>query len=248
MAKRSNPAIIFDSMNRTAFTDGLKNALPIMAGYVVLGLPCGLLCQQAGMDWVMVLIMSAIFYSGAGQYMIPNMWLAGGPILSIIASVTLVNTRQMLYGASLSRFCENASKKAAFLFGATVTDESFGVNLARFENGDWDVKRATIVNICSQTSWGLACVAGTLIGSVVSVPTAIASFAMTSIFICLLCMQKISATSIITILVAIAGVVICKLIGLAGPAILLGALAGMIAGYAYATLSKCDDGTEEEQA
>ena len=225
-------------MNRAAFIDGLKNALPIMAGYVVLGLPCGLLCQQAGMDWLMVLIMSAIFYSGAGQYMIPNMWLVGGPIASIIASVTLVNTRQMLYGASLSRYCENVSKKAAFLFGATVTDESFGVNLARFENGDWDVKRATVVNICSQTSWGLACVAGTLIGSLVSVPTAIASFAMTSIFICLLCMQRVNATSLITMLVAVIGVITCKLVGLAGPAILLCALAGMAAGYAFGSFRK----------
>ena len=225
-------------MDMTAFKDGLKSALPIMAGYVVLGLPCGLLCQQAGMDWVMVLIMSAIFYSGAGQYMIPNMWLAGGPIISIIASVTLVNTRQMLYGASLSRFCEQSSKAATFLFGATVTDESFGVNLARFENGNWDVKRATVVNLCSQTSWALSCVAGTLIGGLVSVPTAIASFAMTSIFICLLCMQKVNATNVITVLCAVMGVCICKVTGLSGPAILLGALIGMAAGCVYSSVIK----------
>lgn len=43
--------------------DGLKAAWPIIAGYVVLGLPCGLLCQQAGMNWAMCLIMSTLFYS-----------------------------------------------------------------------------------------------------------------------------------------------------------------------------------------
>ena len=48
-------------MNRSVFIDGLKAALPIMAGYIVLGLPCGLLCQQVGMDWIMVLIMCVIF-------------------------------------------------------------------------------------------------------------------------------------------------------------------------------------------
>lgn len=223
-------------MSKQVFIDGLKQALPIMAGYVVLGLPCGLLCQQAGMDWIMVFIMSAIFYSGAGQYMIPNMWLAGGPIVSIIASVTLVNTRQMLYGASLSRFCEGTGKRLTFLFGATVTDESFGVNLAQFENGNWDVKRATVVNLCSQSSWALSCVAGTLIGSLVSVPTAIASFAMTSIFICLLCMQKVNTTNMITIGAAALGVLLCKVVGLAGPEILIGALIGMAAGYTYGSV------------
>lgn len=235
-------------MNRTIFTDGLTAALPIMAGYIVLGLPCGLLCQQVGMNWVMVLIMCAIFYSGAGQYMIPNMLLAGNPLLSIILSVSLVNTRQMLYGASLSRYCEHVSKRLTFLFGATVTDESFGVNLANFENGNWDVRRATVVNLCSQSSWAFACVMGTLIGGLVSVPTAIASFAMTSIFICLLCMQQVSATNIITVIVAVAGVALCKLTGLSGPAILLGALAGMFAGYIHATITKPDDGRKGGRA
>ena len=218
---------------QSTLASALKVAWPIMAGYIVLGLPCGLLCQQAGMSWLMCLIMSAFFYSGAGQYMIPNMWLAGGPIGSIIASVSLVNTRQMLYGASLSRYCETVSKPLSFLFGATVTDESFGVNLAQFGNGNWDVKRATLVNLCSQSSWALANVAGALLGELVSFPTAVASFAMTSIFICLLCMQQVNTTNIITIVAAILGVIVCKLVGLSGPAILIGALLGVACGYLY---------------
>lgn len=225
-------------MNKAIFRDGLKAALPIMAGYLVLGLPCGLLCQQAGMSWVMVLIMCVIFYSGAGQYMIPNMLLAGNPLLSIILSVSLVNTRQLLYGASLSRYCETVSKRLAFLFGATVTDESYGVNLVHFKAGAWDVKRATVVNLCSQSAWTFSCIMGALIGNLVSVPTAIASFAMTSIFICLLCMQKVTVTNLVTIAFAVLGVLACKALGLTGPAILVGALVGMVAGYLYYVVTK----------
>lgn len=222
--------------NTGALRDAVKAAAPIIAGYIVLGLPCGLLSQQAGIDWLMCLFMSALFYSGAGQYMIPNMLLAGNPLASIILSVTLVNSRQMLYGASLSRYCEDASKRLSFLFGATVTDESFGVNLAAFMDGGWDVKRATLVNLCSQSSWTLAVVVGNLIGTVVSFPTAIASFAMTSIFICLLCMQKVNATNLIAVAGAVVGVATCKYVGLSGPAILVGALFGMACGYLHATL------------
>ncbi|MBR2834762.1 MAG: AzlC family ABC transporter permease [Coriobacteriales bacterium] len=211
-----------------------KAAAPIMAGYVVLGLPCGILCGQAGLSWWMVAIMSLLFYSGAGEYMIPNMWLAGAGIPAIILSVTLVNTRQLLYATSLSRYCENASKRLAFLFGATVTDESFGVNLAKFAEGNWDVKSATMVNLFSLSSWTLATTAGVLIGELISVPTALASFAMTAIFICLLCMQRIDATNVITALSAVVGVVVCKLIGLSGPAIFIGAVLGIVAGVLYA--------------
>ena len=86
-------------------------------------------------------LLSALFYSGAGQFMIPNMWLAGSPLASIIASVSLVNTRQMLYSAAFAPACKGVRKRLAFLFSATVTDESYGVNTARLEAGDWSVGR-----------------------------------------------------------------------------------------------------------
>ncbi len=220
------------------FREALKAALPIMAGYVVLGIPCGILCVKAGMDVWMVALMCALFYSGAGQYMIPNMWLAGNPLSAIIASVTLVNTRQMLYGASLSQFCGSVRKRLAFFFGATVTDESFGVNLARFINGAWTVQNSLIVNLLSQSTWLVANVLGAVIGSAVSLPTALASFAMTSLFICLLCMQRMSVENLIAIGGAVGGVVVCKLVGLSGPAILIGALAGVGSALLYSMLTE----------
>lgn len=208
-----------------------------MAGYVVLGLPCGLLCQQAGITAPMAFALSMLFYSGAGQYMIPNMYLAGAGPAAIIASVVLVNTRQTLYSASLSRYCERCSRPLAFLFAATVTDESFGVNLARFACGGWSVEHATLVNLFSQLTWALSVTAGVLAGSLVSVSTALASFAMTSIFICLLCMQQVKAVNAVAVAAAALGVVGCKCAGLTGPAILVGALAGVGCGMAFLALS-----------
>ena len=205
----------------------LRAALPIVLGYVVLGLPCGILESAAGLTWWMVAVMSVVFYSGAGQFMIPNMALAGNPLAAIVLSVSLVNSRQMLYGASLSQFCGAEGRLLTVLFGATVTDESFGVNYARFYNGDWDVPRALGVNLCSLTSWTLANVAGAVIGAIVSVPTALASFAMTSLFICLLCMQRLTRENLVAAAASVAGVVVCKLVGLSGPAILVGALVGV---------------------
>ena len=212
----------------------LSAAFPVMIGYVFLGIPCGILAQQVGLDVFQTFLLSMLFYSGAGQYMIPNMWLAGSPMLAIIASVTLVNTRQLLYGASLSRFCHKAPKRLSFLFGATVTDESFAVNLGRFGKGDWQVSQATAVNIFCQTTWALANVLGVVLGSLLTVPTALASFAMTSIFLCLLFSQKRTGGNIVAAVVAVLGVFLCKCVGLTGPAILIGALAGVGAGMLVA--------------
>ncbi len=228
--------------NTSTIKEAFVCAAPIMVGYIFLGIPCGILAQQVGLDALQVFLLSALFYSGAGQYMISNMWLAGSPISAIIASVTLVNSRQILYGASLSRFCADSKKGLAFLFGATVTDESFAVNLAKFELGNWSVKGATLVNLFSQSCWALANVVGVVLGNLLTVPTALASFAMTSIFLCLLFSQSPTAGNIAAALVAVVGVFLCKLVGLSGPAILIGALLGVLAGIVVSR--RCRRGTD----
>lgn len=223
---------------KATFLAAFKAAFPVMVGYLFLGIPCGLLAQQVGIDAFQAFLLSMVFYSGAGQYMISNMWLAGMPISAIVLSVSLVNSRQMLYGASLSRFCENANRAQAFLFGATVTDESFAVNVSRFEEGQWSVFAATLVNLLSQLSWAVANVLGVVLGNLLTVPTALASFAMTSIFLCLLFTQRLSESNVAAACTAAAGVVVCKILGLTGPAILIGALLGVVAGIFVARRNK----------
>lgn len=211
-------------------------ALPIVLGYVAIGVPCGILCDSIGLNALQVFAMSVLFYSGAGQFMIPNMWLAGAPIASIIASVSFVNTRQMLYSAAFAPYCVGVKKRLAFLFAATVTDESYGVNTLKFEEGGWTVRRALFVNLFSCTSWSVSCTVGVLVGNAIGIPLAIASFAMTSIFICLLCTQKATVENVVAAAVAMLGVYVFKLVGLSGPAILLGAVAGVVAALCVSQL------------
>lgn len=220
-----------------------------MLGYVAIGIPCGILGDSIGLNALQVFLFSVLFYSGAGQFMIPNMFLAGSSLASIVASVSLVNTRQMLYAASFAPRCENVSKRLAFLFAATVTDESYGVSTAKFEEGGWSVDRATMVNLFSQSSWTLSNVVGALVGNALSIPLAIASFAMTSIFICLMCTQKMTRANIVAIVFAMVGVFACKALGFSGPAILVGAVLGVAAAMLYSsTLGKNEeDGTNEPE-
>ena len=198
-----------------------------MLGYVAIGLPCGILSASIGLNALQVFIMCALFYSGAGQFMIPNMWISASPIASIIASVSLVNTRQMLYSASFAPWCKGARKRSAFLFAATVTDESFGVNMQKFLDGGWTVGKATLVNLFSQSSWTISCVVGALVGNALNVPLNIAAFAMTSIFICLMVTQKLTQPNVIAMIGAMLGVFMCKMLGFGGAAILVGALFGI---------------------
>lgn len=219
-------------LTQSEIKDAFVTALPVVAGYIGIGLPCGILEQQVGMDWIMALLMSVVFYSGAGQFMIPGMLMAGNPLLAIIASVSFVNTRQVLYSASLSQYCQNVGKRLAFFFSAGVTDESFGVNIQRFRCGDWKVSQALLVNVFCCASWAISNALGVALGTLIALPAAIGMFAMTSIFICLLCSQRFNGTTVLVVIVSVLGVMACKILGLTGPAVLVGALTGICAGLA----------------
>lgn len=222
------------AFSKAHIVDAFRAAIPVMLGYIGIGIPCGILSESVGMNALQVLLLSALFYSGAGQFMIPNMYLAGSPVASIVASVSFVNTRQMLYSACFAPDCKHAPKWLSFCFAASVTDETFGISTSRFAEGTWSVDRALMLNVFSQTSWLLSNVAGVLVGSAIDIPLPIAAFAMTSIFICLLVMQKRTSANIVAAACAMLGVAVCKIVGLTGPAILIGAVFGVIVALVFA--------------
>lgn len=222
--------------SREHILSAFSAAVPIMLGYVAIGLPCGILGNTIGLNPLQVALLSILLYSGAGQFMIPNMFLAGSSVASITASIALVNTRQMLYAASFAPECAKCPRWLALLFAASVTDESYGVNTARFAEGRWSVDRALMVNLFSQSSWTLSNIVGCAVGSVVDIPVNIAAFAMTAIFICLLVTQRFTSANLVAMVAAMVGVYVCKAVGLTGPAILIGAVAGVACAMAFSLL------------
>ena len=142
-----------------------------------------------------------------------------------------MSTRQVLYSAALSPYVARAPRPLAALFAATVTDESFGVNLERFvEDDSWTPTRATLVNLLSMFSWALANGLGALVGPALAIPTTIMSFAMTSIFVCLLVSRRWSAVTVAVVATSALTVVALKALGLGSLSVLLGAVAGVCAG------------------
>ena len=215
----------------SVFKKTVAVAAPVMAGYVAIGIPCGILEAQIGIDPILCFLISISYYSGAGQFMIPTMVMAAAEPLSIIASVSLVNTRQTLYAAALSPYLNKANKLHTFLFSATVTDESFGLNIDKFASSKpWSVSEGLAVNLECMFVWAAANFAGAQIGALLSLPVSITSFAMTSIFICLLMGQRLKGSGAIALVAAGCGVLVCKLVGLGAVSIFIGAVIGVVLG------------------
>ena len=79
-------------------------------------------------------------------------------------------------------------------------------------------------------SWAAANALGVVAGDALPIPATIASFAMTSIFICLLVSQRHNRITAVVVAVSMLSVCLFKIVGLEGPAILFGACLGVACG------------------
>lgn len=171
----------------------VKTVWPVMLTYVAIGAPCGMIMAQSGMEPWMVFALSSTFVTGSGQFMVCNLWLAGVPAASIVASVAAISSRFALYSASIAPYLTGASKRQTLAVAATLTEEAYGISLAKLIEGeDWGPRESFVLNAILIATWGVSCTMGAAVGAVVDVPTAIAGFVCTSLFICLLFSQRLS--------------------------------------------------------
>ena len=192
----------------------VRTVWPVMLTYVAIGAPCGMIMGQTGMEPWMVFALSSTFVTGSGQFMICNLWLAGVPAPSIIASVAAISSRFALYSASIAPYLTGASKRQTLAVAATLTEEAYGISLAKLvEGADWGPRESFVLNAILIATWGVSCTLGAVAGAVVDVPTALAGFVCTSLFICLLFSQRLSRGNVVAAVLAAVSVAICKFLG-----------------------------------
>lgn len=168
---------------------GLKMAIPICIGYIPLGLASGILSQKAGLSPIQTGILSIMVFAGSGQFITSSMLIAGSSMMSIVFTTFIVNLRHILMSSTLSQYFKNTSKKYLAFFSHEITDETFALNLLNFKEGSWTNKSAMTLNIISHLSWITSNILGSAFGSIFNFNESIINFVLTSMFICLFCLQ-----------------------------------------------------------
>lgn len=207
-----------------------------MLSYIPLGLACGVLASKCGINPLMGFLMSVTLITGSGQFMISNLWLAGLPAFSIVASVAAVSLRFALYSASLSPYLKKASKRMSLALSYTLIEEAYGVTLSKLSEGEksWTLGNALALNIVTILTWAVSVAAGSAIGAVLDIPTALAGFVMTALFVCLASSQLTSRGNVVAAVAAAVSVVVLKLVGLANVAVPFAVVIGVAAAFVAA--------------
>ena len=88
-------------MNRSYLIQAFKVTIPVLFGYLAIGIPFGLMLVSAGYPWWLAPIMSVLMYAGAGQYMAVSLFAAGASLSVTALTMLLLNIRHIVYGLSL---------------------------------------------------------------------------------------------------------------------------------------------------
>lgn len=177
----------------------IKDTLPTVFGYIGIGISFGIVAASAGMSVLMATLMSLIVYAGSAQFILVSLLAIGTPIVSIVLSVFLVNSRMILMSMTTANFFKKNSLFENIIIGSLITDESFALSMNKlnYTDGNLSFKWFNTVNLLAYLVWAASTMVGAMLGKVISDPEKLGlDFALVAMFIGLLYLQLISDKSI----------------------------------------------------
>ncbi len=177
---------------RRGWLTGIAQAVPIMLGYIPIGLAFGVLAQKAGISALNTLLMSLLVYAGSSQLIAVGLFAAGAPALSVILTTFVVNLRHMLMSAAISPFLKRWRKFELAAFAHQLTDETFAVHSARMSTSSGTPNKAEVfaINVTAQAAWIFGTWLGIIVGQLITDVRPLAlDYALPAMFVALLVLQ-----------------------------------------------------------
>ena len=170
-------------MNRKTLAAAFPVTVPVLMGYLAIGMAFGLMLQSIGYGALWALLMSATIYAGSGQYLGVSLLAAGAPLSQVAFLTLMINFRHLVYGLSmLEKFRGMGIRKLYMMF--SLTDETYALlSSAKVPEGVEEHDFLFLVALMNQSYWVIGSVIGSLLGSALGFDTTGVDFAMTALFL-----------------------------------------------------------------
>jgi len=192
-------------MIKTAFI----RTLPVMAGYMVLGIGFGMTLENNGYGIWWAFAMSGLIYAGSMQYVAIPLLTSGASLISTALTTLMVNARHLFYGISMIDKYKGAGKKKPYMIFA-LTDETY--SLVCQEDCPKGIDYHTLclfISVFNQIYWVTGSVLGSLLGAVIPFDTTGVDFSMTALFVTVFVEQWLSTKNHIPAVVGLLSSVVC---------------------------------------
>ncbi len=200
-------------MKRETLKEAFLSSVPVLTGYITLGIAFGILLRTAGYGLFWALGMSIFIFAGSLQFVGIGLLTSGASLLSVALTALLVNARHLFYGLSMiDRYKDMGAMKPYVIF--SLTDETYSLVCTGHE--DWDpVQRKWyyfLVSLFDQCYWVTGSVLGVLFGAILPFDTTGIDFAMTALFVCIVTEQWLGTRNHFPALVGAAATTVCLLL------------------------------------
>ena len=187
-------------------------SLPVMAGYIILGIGFGILAHNAGYGFLWVLAMSLFIFAGSMQYVGVGLIAGGASVLTVILTTVMVNARHLFYSISMLRHYKNAGRYKPYLI-FSLTDETYSLLCdGKVPEGTDPDRFRFLVSLFNQSYWVLGSVIGSLVSGILPFSTAGIEFSMTALFIASFTEQWITAKDHIPAVTGLLGTLLCLIV------------------------------------
>lgn len=170
-------------MDRRSLAAAFPVTVPVLMGYLAIGIAFGLMLQEIGYNFIWAFFMSLTIYAGSGQYLGVSL-LASAATLGTVAVMTLlINFRHLVYGLSmLEKFRGMGLRKFYMIF--SLTDETYALLSSTQAPIGVDPKNFYFaIALLDQSYWILGSVIGAVAGALLPIDTTGIDFAMTALFV-----------------------------------------------------------------
>ena len=116
------------SDSRAALRAAFPHTIPIMTGFLFLGMSYGIYMKLSGFAWYYPALMAVTIFAGSMEFVTVNLLLGPFDPLGALVLTLMVNARHLFYGlAMLDKYRGAGRWKPYMIFG--LCDETFSVNL-----------------------------------------------------------------------------------------------------------------------
>ena len=170
---------------RAAVKAAFPATVPVMTGFLALGVAYGILMRTNGYGPLWSTLMSAIGFGGSMQYVAITLLVTAFDPLQAFLLALMVNARHMFYGLSLLDKYKGLGKARFFMVFA-LCDETFSL-VSTLEPPEGVARRDFYfwISLLDYGYWVVATALGGLLGSVLTFDTTGLDFALTALFVVL---------------------------------------------------------------
>lgn len=196
----------------SAFRAAFPYTIPVMTGYLFLGISYGIYMKVSGFSFLYPMFMAITIFGGSLEFLAVSLLMSTFAPLQTFLMALVIQARHLFYGLAMLEKYKNTGLKKLYLIFA-LTDETFSVNCSTpVPEGMDKGKFYFAVSLFDQCYWVSGATIGGILGSFIPFNTEGLDFVMTAMFVVIFIEQWLKEKKHYTAFIGVLSSVLCLLL------------------------------------